>query len=201
MINDGSMTDALNAAWAKQTPGDTLPLVAHAMDDDGVLLWLNNRSTAATSFAKSFLNSYSSGATVNGAVVPSGIGSDVNGNPTVKPFTSAGLSTIYAGVDAANFMGVNPLTDQRYPDVIGIAMVGSVYGGSKLSKLAEHGGNSINDRHVPIVGWGANLPARLTINSLVSTTQIAPSILALLGLNPQDLKAVQIEGTSVLPLQ
>ena len=201
IINDGTLIDALNAAWAKQTPSDALPLVAHAMDDDGVLLWLNNRSTTATSFAKSFLTSYTTGATVNGVVVPAGIGSDASGNKTVKPFTSAGLSSIYAGADAAGFMGVNPLTDHRYPDVIGIATVGSVYGGSKLSKLAEHGGNSINDRHVPIVGWGANLPGGVVINTAVSTIQIAPSILALLGLNPQDLKAVQLEGTSVLPLQ
>ncbi len=199
IINDGDMINALNAAWAKNTPSDTLPLVAHAMDDDGVLLWLNNRSTTATSFAKSFLNSYSTGAKVNDQVVPAGIGSDASGNATVKSFKNAGLSTIYAGVNAANFMGVNPLTDHRVPDVIGIATVGSVYGGSKLSKLAEHGGNSINDRHVPIVAWGANLTGGAVIDSAVSTVQIAPSILALLGLNPEDLKAVKLEGTQVLP--
>ncbi len=199
IINDGDMINALNAAWAKNTPSDTLPLVAHAMDDDGVLLWLNNRSTTATSFAKSFLNSYSTGAKVNDQVVPAGIGSDARGNATVKSFKNAGLSTIYAGVNAANFMGVNPLTDHRVPDVIGIATVGSVYGGSKLSKLAEHGGNSINDRHVPIVAWGANLTGGAVIDSAVSTVQIAPSILALLGLHPEDLKAVKLEGTQVLP--
>jgi Type I phosphodiesterase / nucleotide pyrophosphatase len=199
IINDGDMINALNAAWAKNTPSDTLPLVAHAMDDDGVLLWLNNRSETATSFVKNFLNSYSTGAKINDQVVPAGIGSDARGNATVKSFKNAGLSTIYAGVNAANFMGVNPLTDHRVPDVIGIATVGSVYGGSKLSKLAEHGGNSINDRHVPIVAWGANLTGGAVIDSAVSTVQIAPSILALLGLNPEDLKAVKLEGTQVLP--
>jgi hypothetical protein len=189
IINDGTMTDALNAAWAAQTPSDQLPLVAHAMDDDGVLLWLNNRTTDATTFAKNFLNSYSG----------TGIGSDTNGNKIAKTFSNAGLSAIYAGVDAAKFMGVNPLTDQRFPDVIGIAKLGSVYAGGKLSKIAEHGGNSINDRHVPIVGWGHTVPAGVTVTSAVSTVQIAPTILELLGLNPQDLKAVRREGTKVLP--
>jgi len=33
----------------------------------------------------------------------------------------------------------------------------------------------------------------------VETTQIAPTILQLLGLNPQALQAVKIEGTKVLP--
>ena len=36
-------------------------------------------------------------------------------------------------------------------------------------------------------------------NDAVQTTQIAPSILQLLGLNPQSLQAVQIEHTQVLP--
>ena len=33
----------------------------------------------------------------------------------------------------------------------------------------------------------------------VETTQIAPTILHLLGLNPNDLQAVRIEGTKTLP--
>jgi len=33
----------------------------------------------------------------------------------------------------------------------------------------------------------------------VETTQIAPTILRLLGLDPSKLNAVQIEGTQVLP--
>ncbi len=37
------------------------------------------------------------------------------------------------------------------------------------------------------------------ISAPVETTQIAPTILKLLGLNPSDLQAVQIEGTKVLP--
>jgi hypothetical protein len=33
----------------------------------------------------------------------------------------------------------------------------------------------------------------------VETTQVAPTILKLLGLNPRDLQAVRLEGTRVLP--
>jgi hypothetical protein len=37
-------------------------------------------------------------------------------------------------------------------------------------------------------------------NSWVETTQIAPTILRLLGLNPNALQSVQIEHTRALPL-
>jgi hypothetical protein len=37
------------------------------------------------------------------------------------------------------------------------------------------------------------------VSDRVETTQIAPSILTLLGLDPQQLRAVQAEHTPVLP--
>jgi hypothetical protein len=208
IINDGTMTDALNAAWKAHTPSDTLPLVAHAMDDDGVLLWLNNRSTAATSFAKDFLSKYSTGfkyTTFNleptfpgpGFTVPAGVGSDAAGKQTSKPFTNAGLSKVLTDAEAAKSIGVTT-ADERVPDVIGYAEVGSVYAKSSLSKIAEHGGRAIADRHVPIVVSGAGIHHQI-VEEHVDTIQIAPTILHLLGLNPKELKAVQIEGTQVLP--
>jgi hypothetical protein len=38
-----------------------------------------------------------------------------------------------------------------------------------------------------------------TIHSFVETAQVAPTILQLLGLDPQSLDAVRTEGTPVLP--
>jgi arylsulfatase A-like enzyme len=38
-----------------------------------------------------------------------------------------------------------------------------------------------------------------TVNSFVETSQVAPTILALLGLDPNSLQAAQLEGTPVLP--
>jgi len=37
------------------------------------------------------------------------------------------------------------------------------------------------------------------VGSQVDTTQIAPTILRLLGLNPRALQAVRIEATKILP--
>lgn len=110
----------------------------------------------------------------------------------------AGLDTIYAGAAAAALMHV-PAGDSRVPDVIGIAHYGTVYTSGK-GKIAEHGGNNAQDRDVPLVVSGGRVDGGSVNYSLVETTQIAPTILELLGLNPQALQSVQIEHTMVLPL-
>jgi len=190
LIDDTALNNAVNAAWAAKSPKGTLPLIAHSMDDDGVLFWLNDRSKIATDFAKNFLLNYTG----------TGIGSDAKGNPVAKPFTNAGLepTQIYSGTDAAKFMGVGS-ADVRVPDLIGIAKPGSVYAGTKLSKIAEHGGGNLNDRHVPIIVSGPGIKGGQLVNSAVGTTQIAPTILQLLGIAPTELHAVTIENTAVLP--
>jgi Type I phosphodiesterase / nucleotide pyrophosphatase len=181
-IDDGPILTALNNAWAATHPGVTL--VAFAVDDDGMLIWLNDRSDSATSFAKNFLLNYN------------GTGNDINGNP--KPFTASGLSQVYAGADAAHYFGV-PVGDPRVPDVFGISQYGVVYTGGH-GKIAEHGGANPQDRDVPLVVSGDPIGHAGSQNpSPVETTQIAPTILQLLGLDPNSLQAVQIEHTQVLP--
>ncbi|MBV8102649.1 MAG: hypothetical protein JOZ31_26205 [Verrucomicrobia bacterium] len=110
--------------------------------------------------------------------------------------TSAGLSQIYAGPAAAQLIGVSQI-DPRVPDVIGIAQYGVVYTSHK-AKIAEHGGDHNEDRNVPIlITWPGAKPG-LNVTTPVETTQIAPTILELLGLSPSELQAVQIEGTQPL---
>jgi predicted AlkP superfamily pyrophosphatase or phosphodiesterase len=187
IIDDGAMVDALNAAWAATAGAGVMPLVAHAMDDDGVLLWLSDHSQRAADFAGNFLQQYSG----------TGIGSDAVGAKLPKAFNNAGLRKIYAGREAAEFMGVRH-SDDRVPDLIGIAKEGSVYGGTKLSKIAEHGGDAAQDRHVGLIVFGAGIRAA-EVDEPVETTQVAPSILTLLGLSRHELKAVRVEGTRALP--
>ncbi len=183
-ISDGPIIDALNAAWATLHPGAP-SLVAFSINDDGMLIWLNDRSAAATNFAKTFLLSHS------------GVGNDINGNP--KPYTSSGLSQAFAGKDAADYFNV-PAGDPRVPDVLGISQYGVVYTGKK-AKIAEHGGANPQDRDVALVVSGAPIEGGGdVVNREVETTQIAPTILQLLGLEPRALKAVRIEHTATLPI-
>lgn len=191
LIDDGEVIDALNAAWTKAHPEASAPLVAFAIDDDGVLMWLSDRSKAATQFAKHFLWQYSP--------VKVG-GSDESGNLVDYSGTvqHSGLRKIFAGEEAADFIGVST-NDERVPDLIGIAQVGTVYSNpTKIKKIAEHGGDAKQDRHVPILVWGAGVrPMR--VDAHVETTQIAPTVLEALGLPAEELKGVQLEHTQVLP--
>jgi len=182
-IPDGPIVSALNAASKAAHPTAKADLVAFSINDDGMLMWLSDRSAAATSFAKTWLLGHS------------GTGNDVEGKP--KAYTASGLKTVFAGEAAAGYMHV-AAGDPRVPDIIGIVQYGVVYTGKK-GKIAEHGGNNPQDRDVPLVVSGAEVD-HLVNHSSVETTQIAPTILRLLGLNPNALKSVQIEHTSALPL-
>ena len=85
------------------------------------------------------------------------------------------------------------------PDIIGVAQVGTVYTGG-TGKISEHGGNNEQDRHVALVVSGGEVDVGRVVTTGVETTQIAPTILNLLGLNPNSLKAVELEGTKALAI-
>ncbi len=184
-IPDGPITDALDAAWKAAHPTARRPLVAFSIDDDAMLVWLNDRSAAATSFAARFLLAHA------------GTGNDITGAP--KAYRRSGLAKVYAGAAAARYFGVST-RDARVPDLLGIAQYGVVYTG-KQGKIAEHGGAGGQDRHVPLVVSGAAIDRHGTVDAPVETTRIAPTILKLLGLNPRALRAVRSEGTRVLPMK
>jgi hypothetical protein len=180
-IPDGPIVAGIDAAWAALHPGNPA-LVNLSVDDDGMLLWLNDHSDAATGFVKNYLLTHS------------GTGNDVNGNP--KPYTQSGLASVFAGRDAAAYFGVAP-GDARVPDIFGISQYGTVYTGGK-AKIAEHGGANPQDRNVLLVVSGGPVKHGV-ITTAVETTQIAPTILQLLGLPANALQAVQIERTRALP--
>ncbi|MCW2918338.1 MAG: hypothetical protein JWN52_6406 [Actinomycetia bacterium] len=177
-LDDGAIIDALNAAWTAAHPG-AKPLVAFSTDDDALQLWLSDRSQAAADFARKFLLTHpATGNTITGAT---------------RTLQASGLTKVYAGTGAAKLFGSS---DPGRPDLFGFVQHGVVYTGKK-AKIAEHGGNDPQDRNVPLVvsvpgGHGA------ADNGKVETTQIAPTILRLLGLDPKELKAVRVEHTRAL---
>jgi hypothetical protein len=182
-IKDSKIIDDLNAAWNHDFQGGNTnapSLVAFGVDDDGMILWLNDRSSAATDYARKFLMNYTNSA----ASVDN------------KPVTSAGLTQVYSGEAAARLIGVRQ-GDPRVPDVIGIAQYGVVYTGKK-AKISEHGGDHLEDRNVPILISWPGAPGGTAVNLPVETTQVAPTILRLLGINPAELQAVLLEGTRSL---
>lgn len=91
----------------------------------------------------------------------------------------------------------DPTKDSRTPDILVQPRYGTIYTGSS-KKNAEHGGMSFGDTNVGLIVSNPNLGARV-VKTPVSTSQVAPTILRALGLNPNSLQAVQKEGTAVLP--
>ncbi len=102
----------------------------------------------------------------------------------------------------------SPLVDARTPDLIVQPIPGTIYSTSS-KKVAEHGGFAPNDIHVALIvvrgswltGHGDRDDRRsgAVIVSPVDTAQVAPTILAALGLDPSELDAVELEHTRVLP--
>jgi hypothetical protein len=179
-IDDGPIIAAINAAWTAAHPGAGNLIVA-GTDDDLWQSYLSDRSQRAADFVKRYLWTHdATGTTYSGGT---------------RTLPHSGLAQIYAGRQAAFFFGVSPF-DPRHPDVFGRVQVGVVYTGG--SKIAEHGGNNPADRDVPLVVYAPGVRAG-TSDQWVETTQVAPTILRLLGLDPGALQAVQREGTQVLP--
>jgi hypothetical protein len=87
--------------------------------------------------------------------------------------------------------------DPRTPDIIVLPNVGVVYTGS-TKKQSEHGGFAWDDTNVMLLVSNPGYKPQ-TLHSFVETTQVAPTILKLLGLDPDELDAVRKEGTPVLP--
>src|SRR5262249_4322378 len=110
--------------------------------------------------------------------------------------TNLGIGEFFAGAALA-LLFQDPAQDSRTPDFILNPTVGVVYA-NKATKIAEHGGFNEDDVHVALlVSHPAPPPA--VVDAAVATTQIAPTILKALKLDPNELDAVRAEGTTSLP--
>jgi len=91
----------------------------------------------------------------------------------------------------------SPAHDSRVPDVIVQPIYGTVYTGSS-KKNAEHGGMSFADTNVGLVVSNPRFP-RVVLKTPVLTSQVAPTILQALDIEPEELNSVRVEHTPVLP--
>jgi predicted AlkP superfamily pyrophosphatase or phosphodiesterase len=104
---------------------------------------------------------------------------------------------ILEGDSLADWFG-NP-SNGRTPDIIVQPNPGVIYTSSK-KKDEEHGGNAPDDNHLGLVVSFPGLKhAGRTDDHHVFTTQVAPTILSALEVDPHLLHSVQVEGTHRLP--
>jgi len=114
--------------------------------------------------------------------------------------SAIGLGEIYYGPTLwpnYNTGGTKPGDDPRTPDIIVTPNEGVTYSGS-TSMIGDHGGFAHDDTNVVLLVANPSFTAQ-TISAPVTTTQVAPTILQSLGVDPSSLDAVKLEGTGVLP--
>ena len=110
----------------------------------------------------------------------------------------AGIGQVLSG-ESLKLVFPDPLLDPATPDIIVVANTGVNYEPTASSTtLAEHGGLGENDTHVPLIVSAPGHKAQ-TVQAPVFTTQIAPTVLSLLKLDPNALDAVRLEDVHVLP--
>ena len=108
------------------------------------------------------------------------------------------ISEIYdAGKIAALF--ADATKDSRVPDLLVLPVNGVIYTKPTATKIAEHGGFGEDDTHVALLLSNPAMAAA-EVKDPVTNMQVAPTILAALGLDPMALQAVKAEGTKVLPV-
>ncbi|MGF6259648.1 putative AlkP superfamily pyrophosphatase or phosphodiesterase [Paraburkholderia youngii] len=145
-----------------------------AQTDDVGLIWLRNPAQAAQVVAT---------LQANLSCTSTGICAD---GPQASILTGAALVAKFG--DPAQ---------GRTPDIIVQPNPGVIYT-SSTKKDAEHGGNAPDDSHVGLLVSYPTLQAA-TNTATVSLTQVAPTVLKSLALDPSLLHSVAAEGTQVLP--
>jgi hypothetical protein len=209
---DTSIGDIVNALKDKGIYDDTLIIITakHGGSPiDPTRYVANGANTPATlmgtriPFSESPLNPTGIGATEDdvsvlwlnkGESVPSAV------ELLEQNATAIGLGQIYYGPTLALNYGVGgwaPGQDPRTPDIIVTPNVGVTYSGS-TTMIADHGGFAHDDTNVMLLVSHPCFQPQ-TVFAETATTQVAPTIVKALGLNPSALTAVKAEGTPVLP--
>jgi len=109
----------------------------------------------------------------------------------------ASISEILSG-DKITAMFGDATKDSRVPDIVVVPTNGVIFTKVGSKKMAEHGGFGIDDTHVGLLVSMPNMAAT-EVKDPVTNTQVAPTILTALGLDPMALQSVKAEGTKVLP--
>jgi hypothetical protein len=195
----GINNDTLLIITAKhgESPIDPTRYVADGTDSPATLLG------KLIPWSESPLNKNGIGATEDDVSVlwlKKGVNVNVAVNILEKDATKIGMGEIYYGPTLAlnyNVGGNEPGEDPRTPDIIVTPNVGVTYSGS-TAMIGDHGGFAHDDNNVVLLVTNPAFTAQ-TISAAVATTQVAPTIVQALGLDPNSLDAVKAEGTAALP--
>jgi arylsulfatase A-like enzyme len=178
--------DSAVASFVNSNDGSSPVTGGHLQTDDVGILWLQDQSPANVSAVVAQLTDPSHRAAMFADALPTG---------------TIFHSSVTSGAQLAAIFGDptsnDPVAAARAPNVFIQPNAGVIYSGSG-KKIAEHGGSTADDTHVALIVSNPALRHR-KIHEPVRTTQVAPTILKALDLNPRALDAVRKEGTQALP--
>jgi hypothetical protein len=209
---DASIGEIVNALKNAGMYDDTLVIVTAKHGEspiDPSLYVADGSNTPATllgtsiPFSESPLNATGIGATEDDvSVLWLKKGASVNAAVALleKNAAAIGLGQLFYGPTVAlnyNVGGLDPGEDPRTPDVIVTPNVGVTYSGS-TTMIGDHGGFAHDDTNVVLLVANPSFHAQ-TVSAVTATTEVAPTIVKALGLDPKVLDAVKAEGTAVLP--
>jgi len=169
--------------------------VSQATQDNVSLVWLKDQSKISN------VTQYLSGL----RQLPLCTGTSL-GSSTSAPTCNPGIANVYSGAEAYQLgLAPSPNPDNRTPDLFIQELPGYIFVGnpSNGKKISEHGALFTADStNIALILGGAGLSLKVkgtTVTNGVNTTQIAVTVLNALGLNPNLLAGVRIEGTKALP--
>lgn len=180
----GAVTDA-PSSFTNPNSGNVYSTNGHLQTDDTGLIWLQDQSKTSAVVAQ--LNT--DAAAIHADTLPTGT---VFAGASNGIISGAALTTLYGDPTSSDAVAM-----ARAPNIVIQPNAGVIYSGSS-KKIAEHGGGTVDDTNVALIVSQTGIKAT-TVSSNVTTTQIAPTILKALGLDPSQLQAVQKEGTTTLP--
>jgi hypothetical protein len=172
------------SSFTNPNSGSTLVTSGHLQTDDVGIVWLQNQSSTNVQNVVAQLTGNAKA--IFADKLPSGTIFSTSIN------SGAQLAKIYGDPTSGD-----AVASARAPNVFIQPNAGVIYSGSS-KKIAEHGGGSVDDTSVALIVSQGGLRGQI-VSTPVSTKQIAPTILRALGLDPNQLQAVQKEGTTVLP--
>jgi hypothetical protein len=168
-----------NSASAYDTDG-------RLQTDDVGLLWIQHSQDATTT------------ASIVSALQTNAAAIFANTLPAGTIFTSSITSGPALAAIYGDPTSTDPVAAARAPDVFIQPNWGTIYSSSS-KKIAEHGGGTTDDTAVALLVSLPGFGSAKTITTTVATTQVAPTILRALGIDPAKLEAATAEGTAVLP--
>lgn len=161
--------------------GTTAPDISSSTGD---FVWLTD-PTKAQAVAQTVLNAHDPG--IQSAYYLT----TVQGKPQ---YVSADASSVDAATETANQYLLSSLLNGHQPTVVVFAKEGETFSDPKSKWKADHGGNSWQSQHVPLILSGAGIRVGQVSKAAAQLEDVAPTVLTDMGVKPTGMDGHVLTG-------